>query len=162
MKPKAYVETTVVSYLTARPSRDVVIAGHQQSTRDWWDTCPDNFQLVASELVVQEAGAGDEGAARERLEALESLTLLETAEEALALAQQLVDASAVPQKASEDALHIALAAVNGIEYLVTWNCRHIANATMRSKIEEVCRSAGYEPPIICTPEELLEATEDEE
>ena len=160
MKPKVYVETTVVSHLTARPSGDVIIAGHQQSTRDWWDTGPSKFQLVASELVVQEVSAGDEEAARERLEALDSLTLLETTEEALALAQQLVDASAVPQKASEDALRIALAAVNGIEYLVTWNCQHIANATMRSKIEEVCRSAGYEPPIICTPEELLEAAED--
>ena len=97
MKPKVYVETTVVSYLTARLSGDAIIAGHQQSTRDWWDTGPNKFQLVASELVVQEASAGDEEAARERLQALDSLTLLETTEEALALAQQLVDASAIPQ-----------------------------------------------------------------
>lgn len=162
MKPKVYVETTVVSYLTARPSRDIVIAGHQQLTRDWWESCPGKFELVASELVMQEASAGDEEAARDRLGVLDALTLLETAEDALGLAQQLVDSAAVPQKAAEDALHIAIAAANGIEYLVTWNCRHIANATMRSKIEEVCRSAGHEPPIICTPEELLEAEEDVE
>ncbi len=147
----------MVSYLTALPSRDIIIAGHQQSTRDWWDSGTAKFQLVASELVVQEASAGGEEAARERLEALESLTLVETTEDALALAEQLVGSHAIPRKAVEDALHIALAAVNGVEYLVTWNCRHIANATMRSKIEEVCRSAGYEPPVICTPEELLEA-----
>jgi predicted nucleic acid-binding protein len=162
MKPKAYVETSVVSYLTAWPSRDVVIAGHQQSTRDWWDICPANFELVASEIVVQEAAAGDAEAARERLEALDSVLLLEITEDALALARQLVGEGAIPSKATEDALHIALAAVHGIDYLVTWNCKHIANATMRSKIEDVCRSAGYEPPIICTPEELLEATEDVE
>ncbi len=118
--------------------------------------------MAVSELVFQEAGAGDEQAARERLEVLDALTLLETTEEALTLARQLVDSHVVPSKAAEDAIHIAVAATNGIEYLVTWNCRHIANAAMRSRIEDVCRSAGYEPPIICTPEELLEADEDDQ
>lgn len=156
MKQKVYIETTVVSYLTARPSRDVVVAGHQQITHDWWQTCRERFDLTASQLVLQEAGAGDPRAVQERLDVLAALTLVETTEEALILAQQLVREGAMPEKAAGDALHIAIAVTNGVEYLLTWNCRHLANATMRTKIEEVCRSAGYQPIIICTPEELLE------
>jgi predicted nucleic acid-binding protein len=156
MEAKVYLETTFVSYLTARPSRDVVIAGHQQTTHEWWQTCRGRFDLVASQLVVQEVGAGDPQAAQERLNVLATLTLLEVTEEAMALAQELLATRAVPEKAAEDALHIAIAVTNGVEYLLTWNCKHLANATIRAKIEEVCRSAGYEPVIICTPEELLE------
>ena len=161
MKPRVYVETSVVSYLTAWASRDVVVAGHQQVTRDWWKTCQDRFEVLASELVVQEAGVGDSDAARDRLLVLDSLALLEITESARELARQLVVAAAIPAKAAEDALHLAIAATNGVEYLVTWNCRHLANATMRAKIEEVCRDAGYQPPAICTPEELLEVNADE-
>ena|SRR5712691_941861 len=156
MEAKVYLETTFVSYLTARPSRDVVIAGHQQTTHEWWQTCRGRFDLVASQLVVQEVGAGDPQAAQERLNVLATLTLLEVTEEAMALAQELLATRAVPEKAAEDALHIAIAVTNGVEYLLTWNCKHLANATIRAKSEEVCRSAGYEPVIICTPEELLE------
>lgn len=156
MKPKAYIETTVISHLTAWPSRDVVTAGYQQTTRDWWRDASDRFELVASQLVVNEASAGDPDAARDRLAALASITLLDATEEAAELAQQLVDAGAIPEKAVEDAGHIAIAVTNGIDYLVTWNCRHIANATVRPQIERVCRNAGYEPPIICTPAELME------
>jgi predicted nucleic acid-binding protein len=162
MKPKVYVETTVISYLVARPSRDVVVAAHQQVTRDWWKACVDRFEFVASELVVREASGGDQEAARERLDALEVLALLEASEEALTLARQLVQRGAVAKTSAEDALHIAIAATGGIDYLVTWNCRHIANAAMRSHIETTCRLAGYEPPIICTPEELMEVEEDVE
>ena len=157
MKAKVYIETTVISYLTARPNRDVVIAGHQKITRDWWQTCRKRFDVVASQLVVREASAGDSRAAQERLEKLATLTLLEVTEEAVSLAQELLSTGAVPEKATEDALHLAIAVTNGVEYLLTWNCKHLANATMRTKIEDVCRSAGYEPVIICTPEELLEA-----
>lgn len=156
MKPKAYIETTVVSYLTAWPSRDVVIAGYQQTTRDWWRDAEDRFELVASELVINEAAAGDSDAAKDRLAALEDITLLDATEEAAELAQQLIDSGAIPEKAAEDAGHIAIAVTNGVDYLVTWNCRHIANATMRFQIEQVCRNAGYEPTIICTPDELME------
>lgn len=160
MKPKAYIETTVVSYLTARPSRDIVIAGHQQITRDWWRSASDRFELVASELVINEASAGDPDAARDRLVVLESVTLLDVTDDAAELAQQLIESDVIPAKSAEDAVHIAIAVTNGAEYLVTWNCRHIANATMRSQIESVCRNAGYEPAIICTPDELMES-EDE-
>ena len=156
MKAKVYIETTVISYLTVRPNRDVVIAGHQKITRDWWQTCRKRFDVVASQLVVREASAGDSRAAQERLEKLATLTLLEVTEEAVSLAQELLSTGAVPEKVAEDALYLAIAVTNGVEYLLTWNCKHLANATMRTKIEDVCRSAGYEPVIICTPEELLE------
>ncbi|MSR59892.1 MAG: DNA-binding protein [Planctomycetaceae bacterium] len=156
MKPKLYLETTVVSYLTAWPSRDIVIAAHQQIAKEWWKSCSDRFEVVASILVLQEASAGDEAAARDRVAILDQIPLLGESNEALELAQQLIDAAAIPQKAVDDAVHLAIAATNGVDYLVTWNCRHLANATTRRTIEAVCRAAGYQPPIICTPEELSE------
>lgn len=162
MKPKAYIETTVVSYLTAWPSRDIVVAGYQQTTREWWQDAAERFELVASELVINEASAGDADAAQDRLTALESILLLDATEKAAELAQQLIDSGAIPEKAAEDAGHIAIAVTNGIDYLVTWNCRHIANATTRSQIEGVCRNAGYEPTIICTPAELMEPDSENE
>ena len=157
MLERVYVETTVVSYLTAWPSRDVVIAGHQQITHEWWDTRRASYQLCISQLVLKEAGAGDSQAAQERLEALKAMTMLETSAEALDLAKELIQAGALPAKAADDALHIGVAAMNGIPYLLTWNCRHLANATMRPLIEAVCTAKGLKAPIICTPEELLEA-----
>ena len=139
------------------PSRDVVIAGHQQITHEWWDTRRASYQLCISQLVLKEAGAGDSQAAQERLEALKAMTMLETSAEALDLAKELIQAGALPAKAADDALHIGVAAMNGIPYLLTWNCRHLANATMRPLIEAVCTAKGLKAPIICTPEELLEA-----
>ena len=110
---------------------------------------------------MQEASAGDPKAAQDRRNVLDKILLLEASEEALALAGRLVDCGAIPPAAGDDALHLAIAATNGIEYLVTWNCRHLANATRRAVIEAAIRDAGYEPPIICTPEELLEDNVDE-
>ena len=156
MADRVYIETTVVSYLTARPSRDVVIAGHQQVAHDWWDTRRASYELCVSQLVRKEAGAGDSQAGQERLEVLKTMTLLETSDQALDLAKELIQAGALPAKAADDALHIAVAAMNGIPYLLTWNCRHLANATMRPVIENVCAAMGLKAPIICTPEELLE------
>ena len=157
MAELVYVETTVVSYLTARPSRDVVIAGHQQITHEWWDTRRESYKLCTSQLILQEAADGDAEAARERLEVLQSMVLLETTDAALTLANELLRAGALPAKAADDAFHIGIAATQGVSYLLTWNCRHLANATMRPLIEAVCASNGFKPPIICTPEELLEA-----
>ena len=156
MKAKAYIETTIISYLNSRPSRDIVIAGHQEITRQWWDSAKNRFDLVASQLVIDEASAGNEDAAQARLNALAHVVLIDATEDALLLAQQLVQAGAIPEKAAENAAHIAIAVTNGVEYLVTWNCRHIANAIMRPKIEAICLGEGYEPTIICTPEELME------
>lgn len=157
MPKQVYIETTFVSYLTARPSRDVVVAGHQQTTHEWWDTQRHGYELCASQLVLQEAAAGEPQAAQERLEVLKPMTFLETTAEALALAKELIRAGALPTKAANDALHIAVAAVNGVPFLLTWNCRHLANAPMRPVIESACAGKGVKAPIICTPEELLEA-----
>lgn len=157
MPERVYIETTFVSYLTARPSRDVVIAGHQQTTHEWWDTQRECYELCVSRLVLGEAAAGDPQAAQERLDVLKALILLETTAEALALAKELIQEGALPAKAADDALHIAIAATNGVPFLLTWNCRHMANAAIRPMIEAVCAGKGLRAPIICTPEELLEA-----
>lgn len=156
MQPKVYIETTIISYLAARPSRDLIIAGHQQISHEWWQLSRHHFTVVSSQLVVSEASAGDPELASARLAFLTELTLLEITEEALKLAQRLLQAKAIPQEFPEDALHIAVAVVNGVEYLLTWNYKHLANAAMRNKIETTCRALGYEPTVICTPEELLE------
>jgi len=153
VKPRAYLETTIVSYLTALPSRDLLVAAHQQVTRDWW-AGRDAFDLYISQLVVDEASAGDEGAAARRLEALADLRLLDLTAEATALARQLIDGGGLAAMAKVDALHVAVATVHGMSYLLTWNCVHIANAARRGRIDELCRVAGFEPPVICTPLEL--------
>lgn len=153
MRPTVYVETTIPSYLTAWPSRDLVRAAHQQITREWWAR-RDEFELYTSRLVVQECQAGDARAAAERLAALAGIPLLEQETEVGELAEALLRGVPLPEKAAADALHIATAAVHGMLYLLTWNCKHIANVTLRPQIEAVCRAAGFEPPLICTPEEL--------
>lgn len=154
MKPKAYIETTVVSYLTALPSRDLLLAAHQQVTRDWWST-RDTFEMFVSQFVMDEASAGNADAADFRVAVLRDLVLLDLTPDATLLAAELVRGKGVPEKAKIDALHIAVASVHGMDYLVTWNCTHIANATMRGRIEAICRGAGFDPPIICTPLELV-------
>lgn len=156
IRKRVYIETTFVSYLIARPSRDVVIAGHQQITHEWWDTRRESYELYVLQLVLQEAAAGDSQAAQERLAVLQTMTFLETTTAALALAKELIQAGALPVKAGDDALHIAIAGTHGVPYLLTWNCRHMANAAMRPLIESVCARMGLKAPIICTPEELLE------
>jgi len=155
MKLKIYIETTIVSYLTARPSRDLIIAAHQQLTQEWWEYHRLDFDVYVSQLVIQEASAGDQQAAQHRLNVLAPLPLLELKTEAVTLARALVTGGTVPEKAVEDALHIAVATTHGMDYLLTWNCRHIANATTRNAIAAICRSLGYEAPVICTPEELM-------
>lgn len=156
MKPKVYIETSVVSYLTARPSNDIRAMANQNATLEWWETQKPNFEALISEFVLAEAGLGDAAAAARRLAVLSGLAELRTTEESRALAQELIRRGALPVSAEIDAFHVAVAAVNGIEYLLTWNCAHIANAHTRPKIEAACRALGYEPPIICTPLELNE------
>ena len=137
MVERLYIETTVVSYLTARPSRDVVIAGHQQVTHEWWDTRRSSYELCISQLVLDEASAGDAQAAQDRMALLQPMLILETTTEAIELAKELLLAGALPTKAADDAIHVAVAATKAIPFLMTWNCRHLANATMRSVIESV-------------------------
>ena len=136
----------------------MVIAAYQEITREWWHDASDRFDLVASALVVAEAGAGDPDAARIRLEALEDVTLLDATRDAEKLAHGLVELDAIPRRAADDAAHVAIAVANGVDFPVTWNFRHIANAAMRARIEQICRQAGCEPPVICTPNELMETT----
>jgi predicted nucleic acid-binding protein len=156
MKASVYIETTIISYLTGRPSRDVVIAAHQELTRQWWEVMADKFKLVISELVEQEVGRGDPSAAQARTAMIGGLDILIAGEEAVALAEQIILSGAVPRESAADALHIATAAIHGIDYLLTWNCAHLANARLRGKIEKLINRMGYACPIICTPEELME------
>ena len=156
MKPKVYLETTTISYYAARPSRDIVMAAHQQLTQEWWQSRRNDFDLFISQIVLQEVNQGDEEAIQRRLAMLESIPEIEVNPEAVALAQALVSDGIVPQKAAADALHIAIATVQGMDYLLTWNLKHLANAVIRNAITDACRQRGYEPPVICTPEELLE------
>lgn len=155
MKASVYIETTVVSYLVAEPSKDLIQAAHQQITRAWWVT-RDRFDLYISAAVVAEARRGDEGAAARRLEVLNRISLLAAGPRVGGVVRSLLQSGALPAKARLDATHVAIAAVNGVDYLVTWNLRHLANAAIRGKIDETCRDAGLVPPIICTPEELME------
>jgi predicted nucleic acid-binding protein len=160
MQPRVYLETTVPSYLAARPGRDLIRAAHQQITRDWWDANRTEFELVVSQLVVRECSAGDPDAAAARLALIADLPLVAVTDAATALAARLSAEVPFPSRAAADALHIAVAAVHGVEFLLTWNCRHIANAVIRLRVEFVCRNAGYHVPVICTPEELTRESRD--
>ena len=153
MNAKTYLETTIVSYLAALPSRDLLVAAHQQVTREWWAE-RDAFDLYISQLVLDEAAAGDPAAANRRLGLVAGMVLLDLTPEATVLAKQILDGGALPPRARVDALHVAVATVHGMKYLLTWNCIHIANAANRDRIGSICLAAGFEPPIICTPLEL--------
>ena len=156
MKPKVYIETSVVSYLTARPSRDVVTLGNQVATREWWREAAGMFELVASSLVIEESAAGDPEAARARLAALESV--------------QMISVETMPRSwAGSWSARVRFRprlrpmpptwpsrVVNGVDYLVTWNMKHLANPVAPTRIERFCRDADHEPPVICTPSQLLE------
>jgi hypothetical protein len=154
MKPAVYVETTIPSLLTARPSRDVVIAGQQQATRDWWET-RHKYELCVSAEVLREAGRGDPEAAAQRLAALANCAILPLTDAAERLTEQIISGRVIPAKALRDAIHIGVATSHGVEYLLTWNCRHIANATIQQRLREICHDAGFELPVICTPPSLL-------
>lgn len=160
MKPSLYVETSVIGYLTSWPRQDVTVAGHQNTTKLWWSTAVERFDLFVSQVVVRECSDGDSDAVRARLASIDDRSVLPITLETEALAAALVQGNAVPESQPNDALHIALAAVHRVQYLVSWNFRHIVNASLRPAIERVCREAGYHPPIICTPEELLEENDD--
>lgn len=156
MKPTVYLETTIIGYLAMRVSGLLRVAANQETTRDWWDNHRARFDLFVSRFVVDECSQGDPAAAQERLVYLEGIPLLQGSDDVNSLAELLMDGVLLSEKASIDAFHISVAAVNGVQYLLTWNCKHIANPSLRPRIERVCRDTGYEPPVICTPQELLE------
>jgi hypothetical protein len=150
-----YLETTVISYLTSRPSRDVIVAAHQQTTQDWWDSRRSDFDCFVSQVVIDEASAGDSTEIQKRLDILRTLPVLEVTTSAGLLAQGIIDSGAIPPQFARDAAHIAVSAVHKIDYLLTWNCRHLANAQIMRRIEKVCDSMSERMPLICTPEELM-------
>ena len=156
MKSSVYIETSIISYLTARLSNDLRVAANQKTTIEWWENRRLDFDLFVSEFVLTEAGFGDPVIAKKRLEIIADLSELLVDDSAKMLVKILISQKAIPLKAEIDAYHIAVAAVNGIDYLLTWNCKHIANALMRPRIETICRQQGFEPPTICTPQELME------
>jgi len=155
VKPKVYIETTIVSYLAARQSRDLVTAAHQKITHDWWDMRRPGFDLYVSQLVLDEAGGGDPEAAKKRVEILRGIPLVRQTETVDTLAEALMEHGPVPRQEPEDAFHLALATVHGMDYLLTWNCAHMANAETRPALLKTCDSEGFALPLICTPTELM-------
>jgi hypothetical protein len=158
--PRLYLETSVLSYLTARPSRDLITHAHQQLTVEWWEEKRRSFQMYVSELVIQEAERGDSEAAGRRLKAISDCDVLAVSPEATELAAWLVESLPLPESAGPDALHLALAIVNEMDFLLTWNCRHLASGFVRHRLPVICRDKDLDPPTICTPEELLYGNED--
>lgn len=156
MKPRLYLETTIPSYLVARPSRDVVLAGQQEATRRWWERCRLDYELCTSQLVASEAARGDAAMAAARIEKLEGVSRLPVTAEGLQLADAVIHAGLIPATARVDAAHIGIATVHRLTYLLTWNCRHIRNPDTLWQIERLCARLGYECPRICTPDDLLE------
>ncbi len=155
MQPSVYLETSVISYLAARPSRDVITAAHQEITRVWWGTRRGAFALFISEVVLDEIRRGDPEAAHRRAAFTQEAVVLQAGEGTRGLAEALIARTGIPAHAAADAAHVAVAALNGIDYVLTWNCRHIANAQMRRAMENTCEQAGYMAPVLCTPEELM-------
>jgi predicted nucleic acid-binding protein len=155
MKKAVYIETSIVSYLTARPSRDVRASAWQQLTHQWWNESRPAYEVFTSELVVAEATGGDSQAAERRLEVLAGIPELPMDEEVRDLAARLLADGGMPAKAEADALHVAVAAVQSMDYLLTWNCRHIDNAATKPVIRSICAVSGTMCPEICTPMELL-------
>ena len=150
-----YIETSIIGYLTARSSDTIIFQARQQLTQLWWDTHRHSYELVTSQLVLDEAGSGDSHAAKERLALLERIPLLDVEHEDVEpLAERLIQAHLLPEKASADARHVAVATVFGVEYLLTWNCKHIANAETLPRIYNLLRDSGFNPPLITTPEEF--------
>jgi len=155
MSESVYIETSMVSYLTARPSNNLIMMANQEVTRKWWNTRRSQFTLYVSQVVLDEAAQGDPEMAAKRLEVLQSLFVLELTENVQDLGLQFLTKSSMPAKAADDAIHIAAATVHGMDYVLTWNCKHIANAQIQKKLAEISTNFGYKLPTICTPYELM-------
>lgn len=150
-----YIETTVISYLVSRPSRDILVVAHQQTTNEWWTSRRQEFECFISQVVIDEIQAGDYEAAEERMKEIGDFAVLEATIHAERLTEAIIEAGAIPKRAVRDAAHIAVAPVNDIDYLLTWNCRHLANAQIIRRVSVICNTRGFSMPVICTPEELM-------
>ena len=155
MKPKVYLETTIPSYLTSRPCRDLMVAAHQQVTSDWWHDHRNKFSLFVSPRVLADDGSDDPAAAARRLAELEGILILPFTPEARLLVTRFLASGLIPDKSAEHAAHIAIATVHGMDYLLTWNCRHIVNAEIMKPLAAVALAGGYPLPMLCTPEQLI-------
>lgn len=150
-----YVETSIISYLRQKPSTQVVLAARQLLTHQWWNDERSHYQLVASQFVIDEASAGDPTLAAERLQLLAGIPLLPLDPVIADIADEIMSRAILPEKARTDALHIATVAHHRIQYLLTWNCRHIANARILPRIHDVLIDLLIPVPVICTPEEMV-------
>jgi len=155
MKPSVYIETSVISYLTSRPSRDLIIAAHQQITNDWWENYLSSYEVLISEIVIDEISAGDKFAAYERKNSVKNFKILKANNEVENLTISYMKTLNLPDKAFRDAGHIAFANVYNIDYILTWNCTHIANAQIRLALVDYNQKNCIHNSIICTPEELI-------
>jgi hypothetical protein len=155
-KRSCYIETSVISYLAALPSSNLVTAACQQITVQWWEFSRDLYKLFTSELVTNEVRRGDPVVAKKRLDYLRGISELRITNDVYDLTNALLQKGALPQKAGADGLHIAVASVHGIDFLLTWNCRHIDNPATKPLIREICHSKGYNCPEICSPLEIME------
>lgn len=155
-KPTLYLETTIPSYLTAKSSRDIIQTARQQITSEWWENRLNDFDIYISQVVIDEASEGDPIASMKRTEAVKIFTLLEITEEVIDLAEKIIIGKIIPEKAIRDALHIAVATFHEMGFLLSWNCKHIANAEIIKRLRKTVTNEGFELPVICTPEELLE------
>jgi hypothetical protein len=153
---RIYIESTIPSYVVARPARDLLQAARQQLTRDWWDLQREQHELFASQVVLDEIASGEAAMARQRLELMAQMNLLDLTDDANVLTKDILASGVLPDDADRDAAHIALATVHEMDMLLTWNCRHIANAFIQAKLRKLADAAGFTLPVICTPEELLE------
>ena len=156
MKPAVYIETTIISYLTAWPSRDLIVAAHQQLTVEWWENVRPRVECFISPFVIQEASRGDKDAAQRRLEAISDLPVLELNDDIRELAAKYFASINIPEKAKVDAFHLSVAVWHRMDYLLSWNCKHIASGRVRKILREVNETLGISAPVICTPEELME------
>jgi hypothetical protein len=152
-----YLETTFISYLVARPSREVIVAGHQQTTQDWWANRRSLFECSVSQIVIDEASLGDPAEVQKRLAIIGDLRALDVTKDAESLTRAIVAAGMLPPHAFPDAAHVAVSAVHAVDYLLTWNCKHLANAQIGRRIAVVCEKLGHRMPTICTPDELMGA-----
>jgi predicted nucleic acid-binding protein len=155
MSETVYIETSLVGYLTARPSNNLILMANLEITRRWWENRRGQFILYIWQVVLDEAAQGDPEMAIKHREILQNLPVLELTEAVQNLGAQFLTRSNLPSKASDDAIHIAAATVHGLDYLLTWNCKHIANAQIQRKLAEICLDFGYKLPLICTPYELM-------
>ncbi len=158
MKPSVYIETSVISYAASKPSRDLIVAAHQQITAEWWDTVLPHYQAFISPVVLDEISRGDADAIQVRQKKSEAFAILKILPEVKKLADTYFSKLDIPEKARADTYHLALAAWHGMDYLVSWNCAHIANAKIRKTLDEINSRENIRTPVICTPEELMEAT----